>query len=190
MKRLIKNCIALMVILAIGFLAFKFYAPKETTIGGGTITERLEEIRGRVDKRAYISVPAATREDLSGTIVVRYQFNFNAPLKIFVQAQQGQSLGGLTSASELKKAIDAYNGGVYDLLQLTMKYVVPFDPAVRAIIIDIRLPDGSMQRAIGVVEDLRAIPNASPKVWLEKLQFVDLDLIPKTQNAAQNSSSQ
>lgn len=182
MKRLVKNGIALAVILVIGFLAFNFYTPKESPIQGATISERLEQIRQRVDGREYISVSDARREELSGVIVVRYQFTFTAPFKIFLENQNSQAQGllGGASVTELEKAINSYRNALDNLFRLTMQYVVPFDPALRAIIVDIRLPDGSMQRAIGLVEDLRTVPeNAAIQVLLEKVRFIDLELVPK-----------
>lgn len=185
MKRLIKNGIAIAIILVVGFLAFNFYTPKESPIKGDTVSERLEGIRARVDKRDYISITDARREEVSGVIVVRYQFNFTAPLKIFLEDQnsQSQNLLGLGSGNELTKAINEYRGAIDDLLRLTLKYIVPFDPAVRAIIIDIRWPDGSMQRAVGLVEELRVIPLDAPAdVFREKVRFVNLDLVPSTKD--------
>jgi len=187
MRRLIKNGIALLIILVIGFLAFNFYTPKESPIQGATINERLEKIRERVDGRSYVSVTNASREELSGVTVVRYQFNFTAPLKVFLEAKtsQTQDLLGMSSQAELERAINSYRDALADLLRLTMKYVVPFDPAVRAIIIDIRFPDGSLQRAYGLVEDLRAVAgNASANVLLERLHFIDLELVPQQKDVS------
>ncbi len=178
MKRLIRNILALLIILAIGWIAFNFYNSKEEPINGATIQERLEQIRSRVDKTEYVSVTAASRDELDRIVVIQYQFNFTAPLKLFLEARSSQQQLSIPTQTKLQKAIKAYRHALVELFRLTMKYVIPLDPAVRTIIVDIRLPDGSMLRAIGVVEELKTLPEDAPdNVWMEKIHFVDLDYI-------------
>jgi hypothetical protein len=184
MKRFLKNGIALLIILGVGFLALNFYESKETAIEGGTISERLESIRQIVDKRAYVSVTDARREEIAGVIVARYSFNFNAPMKLFRESQTQTSLGR-ASGAELEKAISSYRAAIDALVRLTIRYVVPLDPLMRAIIIDIRLPDGSLTEAIGFVEELQAVPDSAPiEVRWEKLRFIDLQVVPKQNNTS------
>lgn len=181
MKRLVRNGLFLLVIIAVGFLAFNYYTPKEAPIHGVTTTERLEEIRERVDKLDYISVPAAQRREVRGQVFVRYVVQFNAPLKLFEEVpQRQQGFSGVQTQTELQDAVLSYLAGIAELLRLTLNYIVPVDPMLRGVLVEVHFPDGGVARGVSTIEELRSVPErAADNVWYEKLHFLEMDMIPR-----------
>lgn len=196
-KRLLWNAVFLLIIVAVAFAAYHFYAPVEPPIQGGTNAERALEIARRVteDGKPYITVTSVqiTKDDKG--VAIRYVFFFSTPEEILedlgAQGQSASAQGGMfgqsASAGEAEKAIKAYKSSILALLKLSMRHLVVNDPSIASVAILTHLPDGSVRMADVPVSQLARIgKNADDATWFEKfLSYSEgLKLVPEQEAPA------
>lgn len=195
MRRYIKNGIALLILVGISLFATVFYSPTDAPIKGTTVVQRAEEIRKRISvKYDYISVPSVTIQSLNdGSTMARYVIFFDVPVSLFDEAQNAARQGFSTS-NAIKKAQDAfkaYRSSTIDLLKLTKQYLVPIDPRMQHIVLQISFPDGAVYGASILVRELPDLKSPN-EAWQEKIDnaLVALSLSENRESGTNTNQSE
>lgn len=154
-KRLLINIMALLVILAVAYVANNNYAPREVKVAGITTSEKLQ------------SIAKIVSDSHKGLLEVAYLNVSGQPG--FIVLLESSATNNADTASQ-SKSMQGYASALATLLKLTAMEVLPTEPSIRYVVIEIVIK-GEAQIYIADADELRAlVSDASDRVWLAKLQ--------------------
>ena len=166
MKRYVKNVFSLVVILCVGALAYFSYDSY------GKVDTHGETLAGRMQSIALTAI-----DNSNGRVVVQYRASRDSGGRIqpfFVIAPAPNILcEGIVSQEQEMQLQTERNSAVVTVLRLTTREVLPLDPSIRIVLVQLVDVCGQSQAWQALADSLKGLPqDAADVAWFERLTRV------------------